>query len=835
MLSPSTSIAQAEDSDSQAASADEEDPWANVEEMIVLGSGTEGLLATAGTSMTAFDAGEIEAMGIEDVGDLAQFTPNLEIKSAGSTTATLFIRGVGLNDFTANGSGAVAVYQDDVPLNLPAIQLTQLFDVSEVQVLKGPIGTGAGRNATAGAIKSYSNKPSGAMGAGLRFDYGNYNYKDAEGYLEVPILADTLSSRFAFRFTKRDGLMRNRCAMLTEEERLSPTACGSLPEQVIPADLSKTLNNRHTWAIRGITRLVPPTDDVDMNWLLGLNFARVDQRGTVGQSFGATEGVLGNPDASGYIPPEVTAEREDIAAMFPPAPPLRVCRRDPNAPNCDVPDKINDVLARRLTERPFDRKPFEGDFDRDGFTRQSSWGGFLRGDWTLDPVTITSITGYNYYDRERETDVDAGPNVLVEFDTNDHAWQVTEELRIGGELEALAVSWETGAFVLSEELDFNQLSLRPVRSGIFPLDQKYEQKTDSFGIYGEFVWEILDDVDLEAGVRYNWERKEIDADVILGETIPICIGGSIGDGQLVCHDRQTFDHPTGMVMLKYFLTEEITTSVKFTHGWKGPQINVRDGRSLAGALDLAKPEELNAIEWGVAGSWFEDRLSLQGALFFYDYQNYQVFTFNNTLGVPPQRIVVNANDAQIWGAEFEAQVEPIERLVIDLRFGWLESKFLDFTEVVQRRLSPGPGSNVSTVITVVQDWDGNRLPNTPRFKVSLGAQYTIEMGRLGSLIPRYDLSWTDDSYFDQSEGRGTKGLLGDDFTSYTIGQKAYALHNARLTYRVPNGLMEVSGWVRNFTNERYKTTSFNASQGPRLIGNYVGDPRTYGLSVSVRY
>jgi len=134
-----------------------------------------------------------------------------------------------------------------------------------------------------------------------------------------------------------------------------------------------------------------------------------------------------------------------------------------------------------------------------------------------------------------------------------------------------------------------------------------------------------------------------------------------------------------------------------------------------------------------------------------------------------------------------------------------------------------------------QDYDGNRLPNTPRFKISFAAEYEFVMGSLGSLVPRYDLSWTDDIFFDQTEGQGARGFGGDSFPEFTLGQKAYALHNMRLTYREPNGSMEVSGWVRNLTDELYKTSAFNASQAGSFVGQFLGDPRTYGMSVSLKY
>ena len=53
----------------------------------------------------------------------SKVTPNVEIRTAGATSAVFFIRGVGLADFSANAAGAVAIYQDDVPINAPAMRV----------------------------------------------------------------------------------------------------------------------------------------------------------------------------------------------------------------------------------------------------------------------------------------------------------------------------------------------------------------------------------------------------------------------------------------------------------------------------------------------------------------------------------------------------------------------------------------------------------------------------------------------------------------------------------------------------------------------------------------
>lgn len=197
-----------------------------IEEIVVLGAESEGTrdFATA-DSVTGFGAEDLAALGAQDIADLAAFTPNLEIVTYGATSPTFFIRGVGLNDFNPNSTGAVAIYQDDVARNAPALQLSTLFDIEAVNVLRGPQGTGPARNASAGAIKIYSRKPTGEFDAYLRSELGNFDFRDYEGAIEAPIVEDILAGRFAFRFSERDGTMKNRCADAEPfEERVpSPT------------------------------------------------------------------------------------------------------------------------------------------------------------------------------------------------------------------------------------------------------------------------------------------------------------------------------------------------------------------------------------------------------------------------------------------------------------------------------------------------------------------------------------------------------------------------------------------------------------------------------------
>jgi iron complex outermembrane receptor protein len=355
----------------------------------------------------------------------------------------------------------------------------------------------------------------------------------------------------------------------------------------------------------------------------------------------------------------------------------------------------------------------------------------------------------------------------------------------------------------------------------------------SLGVFAEFEWDFLEDFTLEGGVRYNWERKFFDADIILRPNAPNPSDQcrATPDGRIPpCQRTVTVDHPTGTVGLRYRVDEARSVYLKYSHGWKGAQFNARDGIQRNQVTDVADPEIIDAFEFGFSGTWWDDRISLDGALFWYSYQNYQVFTFTNDANVPPQRVVINANDALLYGAELEGRIEPIDGLDATIRFGWLESRFLDFTDSVIRRTESAGNRRI------VIDYNGNPLPNAPLFKVSGSLQYALDLGRVGTLTPRWDFAWTDDVAFDPSGGRGSPDANGQIFLpENTIGQEAFILHDFRLTYQPRESQIEVSGWVRNMTNEVYKQLAFDASAGPGLVGNLLGNPRTYGLSAKVSF
>ena len=142
------------------------------------------------------------------------------------------------------------------------------------------------------------------------------------------------------------------------------------------------------------------------------------------------------------------------------------------------------------------------------------------------------------------------------------------------------------------------------------------------------------------------------------------------------------------------------------------------------------------------------------------------------------------------------------------------------------------GSKLLDKVLVSKDiLDVDYVINAPRFKASGAMEWSFDFGRWGVLMPRYDFAFTDDIYFDPTKGRGVRGL----YPEYATAQPAYWIHNARLGYRLPGSNIEIAGWVRNFTGEVYETFAFDAAAAFQAMISLIGEPRTYGGSISISW
>ncbi len=156
-------------------------------------------------SITALSQEQLTATQTSGGPDLVKEVPNLTFSKTNFTGYNIQIRGIGTQAVSVTTDPAVAVAFNDIPFIRNHFFEQEFYDVSNVEVLRGPQGTLYGRNATAGVVNLTSAKPTDQYEAMGSVDVGNYNNRRLEGMLNIPIVGDKLDLRMAGEWTKRDG------------------------------------------------------------------------------------------------------------------------------------------------------------------------------------------------------------------------------------------------------------------------------------------------------------------------------------------------------------------------------------------------------------------------------------------------------------------------------------------------------------------------------------------------------------------------------------------------------------------------------------------------------
>ncbi|MBR7793295.1 TonB-dependent receptor [Undibacterium sp. FT147W] len=145
----------------------------------------------------------------QDIRFLSARVPSLNIESDfGRSFPRFYIRGLGNTDFDLNASQPVGLIFDDVVQESPILKGFPVFDVDQVEILRGPQGTLFGRNSPAGVLKFDSAKPTNRFEGYGSLGYGNNNAVNLEGAINVP-LSKEWAMRFSGQAQSRDDRVTN--------------------------------------------------------------------------------------------------------------------------------------------------------------------------------------------------------------------------------------------------------------------------------------------------------------------------------------------------------------------------------------------------------------------------------------------------------------------------------------------------------------------------------------------------------------------------------------------------------------------------------------------------
>jgi iron complex outermembrane recepter protein len=204
-----------------APAADKEDG-----DIVVTARGRNETLQSAPASITAFSAQALADARVKGVSDFIALTPGISItqsQSAGISFVT--IRGIGQ---VRNGESSIAVVKDGVQQITSRQFTSDLFDVEQIEVLRGPQGALYGRNAIGGAMVIRSQQPTNDFHFAAQASYGNGEDKRIQAAVSGPLVADTLLFRVSGSYRDFDGLFHNAFLNVTEDRLKDANVRGHL-------------------------------------------------------------------------------------------------------------------------------------------------------------------------------------------------------------------------------------------------------------------------------------------------------------------------------------------------------------------------------------------------------------------------------------------------------------------------------------------------------------------------------------------------------------------------------------------------------------------------------
>lgn len=748
-------------------------------EVLVTAQKREQSAQDVGISMSTYSNEQIRALGFTNAQEVTAMAAGVStMQPNGEANYAIGIRGVANNDFTTNVESPVAIYVDEVYISQMSGAGFLLFDVERVELLRGPQGTLFGRNATGGLVHYITVKPSLDEFNGYgSITYGSFNRMKFQGAVGVPV-SDKVALRASFATHQGGGYVENRLR---------------------PQD---DLNNANESAGR-LQALFQPNEDVEI--LLNARFGQQDIR-------------------TGFF--------EYASAIFPTG------EATPGVPNPDLGGYVDT-----------DGDVYAGDYDTPGHNELDTYGysGTLK--WNMDFATLTSITDFQTVKRDYIEDSDASPVDYFQFFLTTDTEQFSQEIRLNGEMDQL--KWVTGFYYMDLKVrDSNGGIMRGLfrllaDAGVFgdeaigvPLDElgfnglrnPYATDTETWSLFGQLEYEVSNQITLIGGFRWIEEKKSHlyhnylmwfpDTSTSGMDPNATIVGDALEESPY--SNSRKDGNWSARVQVNFKPVDNLLTYASWNRGVKSGGYNTPlfpSPFAVTDAFMTYDPEKLDAFEVGFKWDSDNRRVRINGAAYYYDYNNYQAFSI---IGL--DTATLNA-DAKVKGFEVEVQAAPVKGL--DMQFG---------ISYIDPEVKNVPG------LTIDVDTDGDGvndvfalLPGatvkpvqTPKWNLNGLLRYEVFMANSGSIAFQVDGMYRAKHHF------ALTNLPASTESGYFIG-------NASVTWFSEDEKWSMRFFVQNFTDKEYIVQTFDLSGSVSngglfgLIEQYYGRPRTWGANLSYSF
>ena len=801
-------------------------------------------------ALTAYTGDTLENLGVQDFEELSAFVPGLLVQNQSPNNPGFVIRGITSDSTGADNEPRVSVYQDGVSISRSPGAFVELFDIERVEVAKGPQSTLYGRGALIGALNVIQNKADiGGFDAQARVGIGNFDYRMVELMLNAP-LGDTAAVRFATRLKSRDGYVENLLG-------------------------GRDYNGVDTQAFRGLFAWAP-TDAL-----------RVDVIGNYQQD---------NPSAVSFRSIYYNPQDPNTGAVLGPRGPRDGAALTPGT-NIDggrtlgierevwgvtglVSYDLSDSLTLNSTTayRTFETSEV---FDPDGISLPiltgvgnsdgEQWSQELRLNWD-NGGQFSGFVGAGYF---REENQSSSP---IEIDERIALAQLAGILD-GTPLAALPNALPRSVYGSSAFLTplLAGLGIPAIaRPGIAANLKASHIETagtdtelDSYDVFGDLTWKPTDRLEFAAGVRYTRDEKstafssavlngrsiaggllalqqvqgQINALIAQGTPASLTQAAALGafanglviqlatpgaanapasaafplfgltfqptagNGGVTTRDLED-DGLTYRLTGRYALSDDASLYATYARGRRPAVLAAAVPTTPFGAprFTEVEAETVDSYEIGAKSALMGGALRVDGAAYFYNYENFQT-----TVQVGTQFLTTNAGKAESYGFEGQATWSATDWIDVFGTYAYNHSRFKAGL------------------------FEGNRFRLSPDHRFSVGARFGMPVGG-GRIEVEPTYSWQSETFFDDNNDR--TDLQTTNFVPDTLvdeKQDDYGLLNLRVRYTPNEGNWSVEAFGDNLTDEDFIKDAGNTGDSLGLPTFIAGEPRTYGVNVSVRY
>jgi iron complex outermembrane receptor protein len=659
------------------------------------------------SAVSVISADSLDLFQTTSFSDLSGIVPGFNVVSADSRGYGQVVVMRGSTNTLFFGPPALGLTIDDVPLGDAYSYPSEMLDLSEVRVYRGPQGPNFGRNGPAGMVEMFTPRPTSERTSELSAEYGSYNHMGFALRTLGPLAGDFSYSLQLFH-EERDGYIKNTFLDQHTDDRQSTGGLLNL-----------------FWN---------PSDDFELR--LRFYTEHIDD---------------GSQRLSSLFSPDIFEDSSDFRGQSN----LERYQWSLHSRKDLSWGKLETIHSYQT----WDLDPSTVDLDLSNGT--TPWPGFIGGFFAGLPADAKSF-------------IDQSQDLF------------SNEIRFSSPDDA-TIRWKAGLFqmAINNEGTARRTTATSFGGPFFTfLDETTRFEIDQFNLatYGNLTWQATDRITVDAGLRIDYHKSEIDrvqSDLIPGDEI---VKGSQND---------TFVSP--VLGLTYAVTPSIDAFVRSSIGNKPAGYSAySDNDPLTANRSRYDREKNWSNEIGL--QYDNSSLNLRvGLRAFWD----QIDDYQFNQGVPGSSdfIILNANEVTSKGIELDAAWAPVDGLTIRGSLGYVNAQFDSYDDPFNPLVS----------------FNGNDVPFIPEYTGSLGIRYDFDCG-----------------FYAQTSARVSGSTNFDAANASAFSQNSYLIWDAEIGYETENYTIALFG--RNLLDEEYYTFI-----NPQISAGSPGTPQVFGVRLTTTF